>query len=388
MSSGAATSPGNQGGVMDCRRIDTGAGLVGPGAAWRARGRWRRWLARAGTLCALLATAFAHADAAAPTACPPPPAQPTAEQITAAATSQARDRGVLWRITKDGRTSHLYGSIHVGRLEWAFYGPRMSTALAASDVLALELDVTDPTLAARTQAATAALPPPPALAPDVQARLRRQWDAQCVPAAGIAELEKLHPMLQLSTLTLLVARLDGLELGYGQEFVLAGLAQRFQRPIVSLETPELQIAALAGVEPAKVGDAVAESLAQVEDGRARRVLQRLAAAWENGDMPGLEAYESWCECVPDEESRAYMRKINDDRNVHIAAGIERLHGEGKRVFAAVGVLHMSGEKALPTLLAGLGFQVERVDYTAAPVPAPAAPVQAEPAPAAPAAAMR
>ena len=362
-------------------RHESVAAGVGVKAAPPLHARLRRLLRRLGAAAALLVTGLAHADAT-PNTCPPPLQPPTAAEIAAAQAAHARDRGMLWRITRDGRTSYLYGSIHVGRLDWAFYGPRMSAALVASDVLALELDVTDPTLAQRTQAATAALPPTPPLAPEVQARLRRQWEAACVPAAGIVEIEKLHPMLQLSTLTLLLARADGLELGYGQEFVLAGLAQQFQRPIVSLETPELQIAALAGIEPSKIGDAVAQSLAQVEDGRARQQLLRLAALWETGNLADLEAYETWCECVPDEASRAYMRRINDERNVHIAAGIDRLHGEGKRVFAAVGVLHMSGEKALPGLLAGLGFQVERVDY-AAPAAAPAVPV-----PAAPASAMR
>ena len=36
----------------------------------------------------------------------------------------ARDRGFLWKLEKDGRTSWLYGTVHVARLEWAFPGPR------------------------------------------------------------------------------------------------------------------------------------------------------------------------------------------------------------------------------------------------------------------------
>jgi uncharacterized protein YbaP (TraB family) len=39
---------------------------------------------------------------------------------------------------------------------------------------------------------------------------------------------------------------------------------------------------------------------------------------------------------------------------------ERLHTDGKRVFAAVGALHMAGEKSVPALLAEHGFQVTKV----------------------------
>ncbi|MDP0919542.1 hypothetical protein Q6272_31340, partial [Klebsiella pneumoniae] len=52
--------------------------------------------------------------AAAPAACPPAPVAPTAEQAAAWA-AQAPDRGLLWRISRDGRSSYLFGSLHLGK---------------------------------------------------------------------------------------------------------------------------------------------------------------------------------------------------------------------------------------------------------------------------------
>ena len=57
-----------------------------------------------------------------------------------------------------------------------------------------------------------------------------------------------------------------------------------------------------------------------------------------------------------------MRKLNDERNPALADGIEAQHRQGKRVFAAVGALHMTGPQALPLLLAQRGFKVERVRF--------------------------
>ena len=59
---------------------------------------------------------------------------------------------------KDGRSSWLFGTIHVGKLPWAFAGPALAQAFAGSDILALELDPLDPAVA-RQVAAAAQLPP-------------------------------------------------------------------------------------------------------------------------------------------------------------------------------------------------------------------------------------
>ena len=92
------------------------------------------WLAAAWTV-ALPAAVFA-----AP-ACPPPlPAS------GAAAQPPEVDRGFLWRATRDGRTSYLFGTLHVGKPAWRRLGPKTTAALRSSDVLALEVDPTDPEL--------------------------------------------------------------------------------------------------------------------------------------------------------------------------------------------------------------------------------------------------
>src|SRR5688572_8346648 len=74
-----------------------------------------------------------------PRDCPPAAAMPDAGALAALA-QQSRDRGLLWQLQKDGRTSWLYGTIHLGRLDHAVPGPRIRSALAASEIVALELD--------------------------------------------------------------------------------------------------------------------------------------------------------------------------------------------------------------------------------------------------------
>jgi hypothetical protein len=144
--------------------------------------------------------------------------------------------------------------------------------------------------------------------------------------------------------------------------VLAGFAQSRGMPIVALETVEEQMAALLPGSPKETERFVEQALAQLQSGAARRATRRLAQAWADGKLDDLAAYEQWCECVKTDEDRATLRRLNDDRNPALASRIERLHAQGKPVFAGVGALHMTGPRALPLLLQQRGFQVERVAF--------------------------
>ena len=63
------------------------------------------------------------------------------------------------------------------------------------------------------------------------------------------------------------------------------------------------------------------------------------------------------------EDRAFLRRVNDERNLGLAERIDTLHGAGQRVFAAVGALHMTGPQALPALMVQRGYAVERIVFT-------------------------
>lgn len=310
----------------------------------------------ASLLAALLGPAAHAADAAAD--CPPVAAAPTAEQMRTAV-DQARDRGLLWRIERDGLAGHLYGTVHVGKLAWTVPGPRVRQALMAADTLALELDFTDPAVMGKMAAMVAppegghGVPLPPAL----QARLARLAEAACLPPGS---LQAQHPVMQALTLTLMSARRDGLDPAFAQEFALAGFMRALQRTVVSLETPALQMAALVPKDPARSVRMVEQMVEQLEAKRTQALLLRLADVWERGDLAQIERYEAWCDCVETDDDRQQMQRLNDARNPGLAERIDALHREGRQLFVAVGALHMTGPQALPRLLAQRGFRVERV----------------------------
>ncbi|MBV9889443.1 MAG: TraB/GumN family protein, partial [Rhizobacter sp.] len=190
------------------------------------------------------------------------------------------------------------------------------------------------------------------------ARIERRFVAECVDAAA---MRALAPEFQIATLSVLAARRDGLDPSYGIDLMLGVVARSLDKATVSLETPESQFAALAMPTAAATIEFVTSGLDELESGRARPMLARLAKAWSESDLAELEGYERWCDCLHSAAERDALKRMLDDRNPSLASAIEKLHGSGT-VFAAVGSLHMSGPKGLPALLARRGFAVEAVRF--------------------------
>ena len=274
-----------------------------------------------------------------------------------AAMHNARDHGFLWRISKDGRTSYLYGTMHVGKFDWTIPGPGVAKALRATDTLALELDFLDADIRNRVSKGMStqrvmALPAP------LEKRLREQADAVCIFYDTLA---KLAPEFQIATLTLMVGRRDGLDASYAIDGVLAGIGHRAKKDVVSLETPESQLQLLQMKDAQETVTFVRESLDELETGRERKLLKRLSRVWADSDYSEMEHYSEWCDCMKTENERELMKRILDDRNPNLADRIDALHTRGKRVFAAVGSLHMFGPTGLPMLMSERGYLVERIE---------------------------
>lgn len=299
----------------------------------------------------------ATAPKAAADPCPPVATQSTAEQMQAGMKT-ARDRGFLWRVSKGGRRSYLYGTVHVARQEWRFPGPTLVQAVKDSDVVALELDMLDDNITRRLQAGMAPrdLPPLPA---DLGQRLRAQIRLACLSEQL---LDAMSPDLVAATLVTVSARRDGLDPTYAIDAIYSSMARGLMKSIVSLETPEMQLGILQGKTQEAVVASVSEVLTELEGDKARPMMLRMAGVWADSRLGELSRYEAWCDCLNTEHQRTMHRRLMDDRNPALARRIDALHAGGQRVFAALGSLHMVGPRGLPALLAQRGYRVERVEF--------------------------
>ena len=314
------------------------------------RSFWRRALAVGFGLLTLWNAGLAQAEQ-----CPPPPQIPTEAQAADAARA-AQDRGFLWSVQRDGKTSYLYGTLHVGKLAWAMPGPRVAKALRTSQVLAMELDVSDP----RVQQQMAALvrsDGPSSLSAEAQAQLREAAKALCVDWDTLGPL---RPEFQLTTLLMTLARYEDLDAGFGSEVALAAMAPHLGLPTRSLETGTEQVAALSAASSAELAEWVQTGVNDLRTDKARRQLRKLSRVWADSDIQRLERYPHWCECEGTAAERAVLDRVVKQRNVTLAERIDALIRQEGPAFVAVGALHMVGSHGLPALLKARGFTVKQV----------------------------
>lgn len=317
-----------------------------------AHGRLGHWTRRLLGLVALGAALQSQAQ----TADCPPAADPVSMDM--AKLGDATDRGFMWRIDKGGHTSYLYGTMHVARRDWAVPGVTLVNAIRASDVLALELDMQDPAIMKRLLAGMAPRPQD-AMDDALKARLVAQLKAACLPERILSVMS---PEMASVTLVMMAARRQGLDPAYAIDRSLSEVGHRLGRAVVSLETPELQIATLRSRTRAQAKEAIEQTLKSLEGGEATPLLLRMADVWAESRFDELDHYEDWCMCMSTETERALMKRLLDERNPAMAQRIDAMHSSGKRVVAAVGSLHMIGPMGLPQLLAKRGYVVERMEF--------------------------
>lgn len=304
---------------------------------------------------AIFALLLAGTTVAALAADCPPAAAPVPADLFDKPGPKARNRGFLWSVAKDGRTSYLYGTLHLGRMEWLIPGPGVRRALRETDTIALEADVLDTDM--QRQSAAVAAKVQRVLPQPLQDRLKAAWAAECLPAEGLAFGP---PELQVITLMFFMGRREGLFPDYGSEVALSTFGRSKGRPVISLETAQQQMEALVAKSDEEAQGLLRKSLADIEAGKGPALLAKTARVWETGNMDELLRYEQWCECMETPDERRLMKRVLDDRNPGLARGVDDLHMKGRKVFAGVGAMHMVGPNGLPALLAARGYEVKRL----------------------------
>ncbi|WP_046900266.1 MULTISPECIES: TraB/GumN family protein [Gluconobacter] len=306
-------------------------------------------------LAAILAIAPSLAVAQAPR-CPAPAAVPSKSDLPhLLMTSQ--DRGFLWKATKDGHTSWLYGTVHASREEWLMPGPLIRSAILRSQAVALELNLQDPqTLAALRK------PEEPAnreklIASGRKKKLDALADELCIPTAGFATTAI---GLEAAGLSASAARADGYYPDYAVDFVLQGMAGSLKKEVIALEDIQTQRNLLISPKLSEENAFIDETIKQISSGEARKDEDQLIAMWGRSDLTRLNQYKQWCKCERTPQEKRQTFHMIDERNAAMAQKILTLHDSGKSLFVAVGSLHMAGPQGLPALLKKDGFDVQQI----------------------------
>ncbi|MBS7808375.1 TraB/GumN family protein [Variovorax sp. PCZ-1] len=283
--------------------------------------------------------------------------QPDLEKVFARVKpEQAQDTGFLWQIEKNGRVSHLYGTMHVLPEKFVMPGRKTMQAFQSSDAVAVEVNVLDAQLVEELMAEIKKAPDLMRLNAAQQKEAMRLAKKFCIEK----DLKDDQPWsFKYIQITMGKVRTLGLEPALSREVFLAILASNLQKTVFSLETAKVQAQALTlGWDVPSI--MVDKYLADIENGATDRVMSKMLNFWSTNQLEKFADIDQWCECKDDAFQRRLLTEMNDGRNPGMASELDRLHSSGKKVFAVIGALHMTGALALPKLMEQKGYIVRRV----------------------------
>ena len=276
-------------------------------------------------------------------------------------TATTKRQGALFKVSRAGQISYLFGTIHVGAKSFYPLAPEVSEALAGSSQLVVELDTRANDAFQKAVAVHGSYPQGGHIRDHVSAdTLARLTAALHAVGITVSSVSHLKPWLLANILMGLELERSGYERTNGNEFVLLAQAQARGTAVAELESADYQLSLFDTLSDADSERYLRESLAELSDGSSLRKAKAMIAAWNSGNHAALDAL------IPDAvEGGTVMsdftrRMLLGKRNPEMAARIESLMQDGKTSFVGVGVLHLLGADSLPRLLAQRGYQVERV----------------------------
>lgn len=274
----------------------------------------------------------------------------------------ATERGALFKVSLQGHTMHLFGTLHVGKSSFYPLEPRITDALARASTLALEIDPTQPRDAMVKAVNEHGLLAPGApgyerLADEERSRLERMaWQAGVHPERAF----RYKPVLLATLLALNEYTRQGYHIDHGVDKFLARQARLGKARLLELESLPAQLRLLDRLPEDGRWRFLDETVSTIASGAQGSEALAMAAAWERADRQQLEAI---ARRVMSDGSTAgvFVREVMfKERNAALAEKLMQLLQRESSTVAAVGVLHLLGEGGIPDLLAERGAEVERL----------------------------
>lgn len=282
-------------------------------------------------------------------------AQDAATPEASAEVSSETGQHPLWKVSKDGNTIYLMGSVHLLKPDAYPLDPVMYDAFEASDRVVFELDFDSlqakmPMMMQRGVYQDGQTLKE-ALSDETYAMLQAQMDSLGV---NMAMLQQMKPWMVAMSLPTLVLQKEGYSAESGIEMHFYQKAQAAGKDVSGLETFEEQIGLLEFISSGDPDAFMKMTLEQMDDVSA--MMERITTHWKAGDVDELAALlNEGFEGYPDMQDAMLA-----DRNRNWIPQIEALISENSNAIVIVGAGHLAGEDSVVDLLRDKGYTVEQL----------------------------
>lgn len=231
-------------------------------------------------------------------------------------------------VVRDADTTiYVFGTFHAldGKSKW--YGDRLEQAFEQSDELVLETLIPEGPTPIQTQAGFR----PPSVTPSAS-------------------------FLATTRMAINAGRAQGMQVGNGADMVLRHIAEAEGKPVVGLETLDLQIAMFNHIPPApRPAVAAGPGAAREVDGLSK-TMGEMQASWKRGDQAVFVRMLDQLKAA----SPATYRMMFTERNERWADWVKARMQTPGTVFVAVGAGHLAGKDSLLVKLAERGLPSQRI----------------------------
>ena len=261
----------------------------------------------------------------------------------------------LWQVEKNGNTSYLFGSIHLGSPEMYPLSDAVYKAYSSTEHLMVEID-----LKPEDEAKMLPLIKKYGFNPKVplEKRLSREGLAlykqiclkESLPCQKFSTYQAWFLSVQLSLMNMQKLGFQD-ELGIDKHFLKK--AHQTNRNVSSLETAESQFKLLGGFNQQQQESMLLQSLQMEEED-----FIGLFDAWKSGDDDAMSTMFQ----VDFEQSdaKAMHKALFDDRNINMTRKISENINANKSLFVVVGAGDIIGEMGIVKLLRKAGFKLVQI----------------------------
>jgi uncharacterized protein YbaP (TraB family) len=251
---------------------------------------------------------------------------------------------LFWQLDYKGQTSYAFGSIHLG--EKAMY-PLPKAVMAgfnASDALAVEVNLAEVDQSKMTKlilrfGVDQQRPLAKWLNPPLQKQYAKYCDTHLLPCERFKSFKPWLVSLTLMNFTFAQSGFDA-ELGIDKFFInKAG----DKKPIIALESAELQLGIFAGL-PMKIQRELLAQSMTTDVTEMRAMLKN----WTIGDMSKL--IELFSKTSDEAIEKVFYEQLLVKRNVQMVEKLMTQFNTGKSLFVVVGTAHFVGERNMLALL--------------------------------------
>ncbi len=253
-------------------------------------------------------------------------------------------------LQKGDKSVDLFATIHVSKPEFADALSAALANLSTADALAVEIDITDGT---KLPAIAKSMMRHASLADNNLSQVLGEQRVQAIDAllgeaTSLQDIQHFRPWWIAIIMVLKQAE----KLGYDNQAIDTLLIQHAKVnniPVLSLETPDEQLAVFGALSLAEELALLDESLSE----HAKTELQQTVAIWQHHDE---KLAKQLLQQLQQRNSKLYQR-IYQDRNIAMADKIVTVNQDKPHLFVGVGALHLYGEFSLIRLLQQKGYKI-------------------------------